>query len=210
MYKYFLKNLLAILLTASTGPVLAHSFSLGLIIPLSGLQLESGQQTLDGFLLATTEEDSHPDETSDGHLGGLDSHVFKIDSEVESSLLLESLEALVQSREPIFVTGLLSTDTAKLVAGSLRQGSSVFFDPSESLLWKNAASRPNAVQTMNGSSFSAKFKDSYGYVPTPEVIRGYIAARLIAATVRSLSEDALKDPLALSAALTRMQGNLDN
>jgi len=210
MYKYLLKNLLAILLAVSTGPVLAHSFNLGLIIPLSGSQFESGQQALDGFMLATTEEDSHPDETSDGHLGGLDSHVLRIDSEVESSLLLESLETLVASREPIFVTGLFSTDTARLVAGSLRQGNSVFFDPSESLMWKNAVSRPAAVQAMNGGSFSAKFKDSYGYAPTLEVIRGYIAARLIAATVRSLSEGALKDPHALSAALARIQGNLHN
>ena len=186
----------------------AHSFSLGLIIPMSGPQLESGRQALDGFLLATTEEDTHPDETSDGHLGGLDSHVLKVDSGAESATMIKSLDDLVQRREPLFVTGLFTAETTRLIGQALKPGSTVFFDPAESAMWQIGITSPGSLKSMNGGSFETRFQKRYGYLPTLEAIRGYIAARLIAATVRSLSEDELNDPNLLAGTLVRLQKGL--
>ena len=200
--------LITAVLTTNSAIVRAHSFDLGLVIPITGSQSESGQQAFDGFLLATTEEDSHPDETSDGHLGGLDSQVRKIDSGVSSTEMLNSLEELIQERQPIFITGLFSAETADLIAKSSERGHTVFFDPSESSLWQTALNAPDKLKLMNGDSFAIRFQNRYGYSPTLEVMRGYIAARLIAATVRSLSEDQLDDPRVLASTLAGLQSEL--
>lgn len=205
MLKYSLNAFIGILLTLSSASALAHSFNLGLVFPISGPDSRAGQQMLDGFLLATTEEDSHPDETSDGHLGGLDSHVFKVDSGTDSSTMIKSLEALMQKREPIFVTGLFTNDTTQLISKSFEQENTVLFDPQESSMWQN---KSGLLKSMNGGSFSSKFQDRYGYPPTPDAMRGYIAARLIAATVRSLPEEDLYDGDVLSSALKLAQKNL--
>jgi ABC-type branched-subunit amino acid transport system substrate-binding protein len=208
MPEFPLKTLFGILLAVSLVPVWAHSFSLGFIIPMSGSQFESGQQALDGFMLATTEEDAHADETSDGHLGGLVSHVLKLDSGAQSTVMLQRLEDLVQTKEPIFVSGLFTAETAELIAQSLNRGATVFFDPAESAMWQIALNSPDALKSMNGDSFSARFQNRYGYLPTFESMRGYIAARLIAATVRSLPEEDLNNNEVLSRAFNQVQGVL--
>ncbi len=208
MSEFPLKILIGILLAGSLGQVSAHSFTLGLVIPLSGPQLESGQQVLDGFLLATTEEDGHPDETSDGHLGGLDSHVLTVDSGVDSTAMLKRLADLIRTREPIFVSGLFTAETAELITQSLKDENTVFFDPAESAMWQIALNSPNALKSMNDDSFSARFLNRYGYAPTLYVMRGYIAARLIAATVRSVSEEELNNSEKLLPAFTQVHREL--
>ena len=200
--------LIGIILTLNYNAVSAHSFNLGFIIPLTGPQLESGQQALDGFLIATSEEDGHPDETSDGHLGGLDSHVFNIDSATDSSVMLKHIEGLIQTREPIFVTGLFTTETIGLIRGSLKRKNTVLFDPAESAMWKMVVTAPEKLRSMSGDPFSSRFQNRYGYEPTPAVMRGYIAARLIAQTVRSFPEDQLSNSQELALALTRLQRDL--
>lgn len=206
MSKFLLKALFGVLLAINSASVLAHSFNLGLVIPMSGPDARAGQQVLDGFLLATTEEDSHPDETSDGHLGGLDSHVLKVDSETDSSTLMKNLQALIQKRQPIFVTGLFTNDTAQLILKPIEQGSTVLFDPQESSMWLNKSA---SMKSMDGGFFSSKFQTRYGYPPTLDALRGYIAARLIAATVRSLREDDLYNYDILSNAFKRVESSLE-
>ena len=174
-------------------------------MPMSGPQEESGRQALNGFLLATTEEDAHADETSDGHLGGLDSHVLKVDSGADSTVMLKSLDDLMQTRQPIFVTGLFSAELAELIAQSLKSENTVFFDPAESPIWQIALADADSMKSMNGDSFGAKFQIRYGYLPTPEAMLGYVAARLIAATVRSLGEDDLNNREKLVRAFIQVQ-----
>lgn len=60
-------------------PVSAHSFKVALVATVSGPMAGPGKQARDGFMLATTERDGHPDQESDGHLGGLDVYVTLID-----------------------------------------------------------------------------------------------------------------------------------
>ena len=73
----FLTLIAGIALTIN--PALAHRFNVTLVIPKSNAASVQGRQFLDGFMLATTERDSHPDQESDGHLGGLDVYVAVID-----------------------------------------------------------------------------------------------------------------------------------
>jgi len=53
----------------------AHRFNAALFIPMS----DQGRQFRDGFMLGTTMRDAHPDQESDGHLGGLDVYVSVFD-----------------------------------------------------------------------------------------------------------------------------------
>ena len=48
----------------------AHSFNVGMVIALAEPSIADAAQVRNGFLLSTRERDSHPDEESDGHLGG--------------------------------------------------------------------------------------------------------------------------------------------
>ena len=55
---------ICVVLIASSNPVWAHRFNLGFVIPMSGPKLESGQHALDGFMLATGEQDAHAFESA--------------------------------------------------------------------------------------------------------------------------------------------------
>jgi hypothetical protein len=85
----------------ANGDAAAHSFKVGAMIPLSGPSAETGRQWLDGFLLATREQDAHPDQHSDGHLGGLDVYVLTVDSAGDAS----AIKNLVAADNPEVLTG---------------------------------------------------------------------------------------------------------
>ena len=189
-----LKLLVGLALIMSYNQVWAHRFSAVFVMPMSGVQQESGRQGLDGFMFATGEEDAHAFEESDGHLGGLDSYILKIDSASGTTIMLEQLERLLKEEEPIFVTGILTTDTAELLRGILNNRGVVLVDPIDSAMWRSAVASPDKLKSINGEAFSAAFENKCGYAPNLQVIRGYIAARVIAATVRSLDETNLSDP----------------
>ena len=89
--------------------------------PVSGPDGEIGQQALDGFMLATTEQDAHEFEESDGHLGGLDSYVIVIDNSTGETATLEKVENLVRSKKPLFVTGIFSVAMAAQIADTLKK-----------------------------------------------------------------------------------------
>jgi len=70
-------------------------------------------------------------------------------------------------------------------------------------MWQRAVKTPEYLTTMNAEPFNAKFKAAYGYAPTADVRKGYIAARLIASTVRSLPESQLEEREELTRSLNR-------
>jgi hypothetical protein len=55
-----------------SGPALAHSFNVALVLPASNPEAKQFHM---GFLLAARQRDAHADETADGHLGGLDVYI---------------------------------------------------------------------------------------------------------------------------------------
>ena len=157
--------------------VFAHSFNVVLMAPFNEI---TGQAMLDGFLLATREQDSHEFEESDGHLGGLDSYVFKVDSLAGA----EQLEAVVRESVPLFAAGDIGSGASRAM---LDQHQVVVVDPATSRFWASTLANPDRLTLMNGDSLRIAFEQTYGYMPSPEALRGYLAARIIATVVRNSS-----------------------
>jgi len=94
-------------ITLAADPAVAHRFNVTLVIPFSGDIAAHGGQFREGFMLATTERDSHPDQVSDGHLGGLDVYVRTIDARgdirAELGRRWADIVVMLGSRETMFV-----------------------------------------------------------------------------------------------------------
>jgi hypothetical protein len=198
-----MKILIAVMLMVITSEGSAHSFNLGFVAPMSGSQADVGQQALDGFMLATTEQDAHLFEESDGHLGGLDSYVIRIDSSVDDNTTIERIENLLRNNKPLFVAGIISSELAGEISARLKHSDAVLVNPVNSLMWHQLVESTGLLTSLSGEPFNPKFEAAYGYEPNANVRKGYIAARLIAATVRSLPESLLEDRDELMRALNR-------
>ncbi len=169
--------LLGIILGGTLNTAAAHSFNLVFIAPINEI---AAQSALNGFLLATREQDSHAFEESDGHLGGLDSYVFKVDSAAGP----DQLTATIRESAPLFAVG---SGIDSSISEVLESGNVVLVDPVASKFWESAKSDPGRPTLMNGGSFSGAFEREYGYAPDSEAVRGYLAARIIATIVRDAS-----------------------
>jgi hypothetical protein len=189
----------------SSGPARAHSFSLVFVAPLSGENMGQGKQALDGFMLATGEEDSHALEESDGHLGGLDSYVYTLDSSLESKTMLEKLDSLITTKQPVFVTGVFNANLEELLKEATREKNVAFFSPDNSGMWQTNKDSLGKLVNINGRSLSVTMQEISGYTPGPNAYRGYIAARLISTAVRSLAEDPDDNISLTTEALMRAQ-----
>ena len=198
-----MKILIAVMLMVIASEGRAHSFNLGFVAPMSGPRADSGQQALDGFMLATTEQDAHQFEESDGHLGGLDSYVIKIDSALDEKATIDRIENLLRNNKPLFVAGIFSSELVGEISARLKHSNAVLVNPVGSAMWQRVVETPEKLTSMSGESFNIKFKRVYGYTPNANVRQGYIAARLIASTVRSLPESLLDDRGELMWALNR-------
>jgi hypothetical protein len=108
-------------LAMGCGPARAHSFNLGFVTTLTGPHASRGKQALDGFLLATGERDAHPGEESDGHLGGLDVYVFRIDSNLGAEAVRRRLRELLRGQRLMFVTGVYEPGVMEAVDEAVRR-----------------------------------------------------------------------------------------
>ncbi len=168
---------LAGLVWLAATPAQAHSFRMALLLPLTGADAAAGRQAVDGFLLATRERDGHPDETSDGHLGGLDVYVMVIDANRPEGGVLGAIgEQRIEFLAGIFSPAL----SAEIVRRYGDDGPFLIaFDP-----------LPTAnPTTMDGEPFAAAFAREQGQAPGPRAIQAYVAARLIARAVRATGGD---------------------
>jgi hypothetical protein len=167
--------------------VSAHSFNLVFIAPFEKM---SGQSTLNGFMLATREQDSHEDEASDGHLGGLDSYIIRVDTMKGEAALLNQLENTIQKSNPLFAVGLdLNTATLNM----LENNAVVVVDPKASGFWEPLSVDPGQLNLMDGEDFASAFQRAYGHAPDLQAMHGYLAARIIATVVRTSDEQARED-----------------
>ena len=173
----------------------AHSFNLVFLAPLAK---ESGKSALNGFLLATREQDSHENEESNGHLGGLDSYIFRVDTMEGEATLLHRLENTIRESKPLFAAGLdLNTATLNM----LESNGVVVVEPMSSGFWASLTADPGQLKLINGKNFIIAFRRAYGHDPDLQAIHGYLAARIIATVVRNSDDLALEDPGELKQAL---------
>ncbi len=191
----------ALVLATITSHVRAHSFNVGFMAPLSGPSAHQGQQALDGFLLATRERDGHAFEESDGHLGGLDSYVIRIDSSRGAEAVRGQLDGFLEGEGFVFLTGVSVLDALAAAGVMLDDSQSILVDPLDSVVYRSAASNPESLVTMDAVPFSVAFREGYGYDPDVNAIGGYISARFIDAAVsavegRFAQRDALHRALA--------------
>ena len=158
------------------GAASAHSFDTIFVVPQSGAQAVAGEQARDGFMFAARERDGHPDETADGHLGGLDVYLRIVDSNREQGDVLAELRDLAE--RPADDTPRIVAPAALLPAVKDQIGAAEL-----SAIDLNAPAQPD-ILTMNGRPFEAAFEAAFGYAATPAVYAGYGAARQIDKVVR--------------------------
>lgn len=159
----------------SASPALAHRFNVVLIVPLSGAEVELGELYRNGFLLATTEKDAHPDETSDGHLGGLDSYVSYIDAAGDVN---GQVQNIIGEGETNIVVGAFATiSTLSQIAPLLEQANIALLSPGVSPF-----AQSNLPQV---ERFTTLFEQQYNRQPSEQAAQGYNAAWRIDAAVRA-------------------------
>jgi hypothetical protein len=164
-----------ILGTAFAGhTALAHRFDIVLVIPLSDGVSTQGQQILDGFMLATAERDSHPDQESDGHLGGLDVYVTVIDGEGDVTADI----ARVTARGEVAIVAAFGTQTTLSLIKRLLDGKGIALLPPG----QSPFSEPGLPAV---AAFISAYEKKYGIGPSSDAARGYNAARRIDTAVRA-------------------------
>jgi hypothetical protein len=182
------KSLLGFIAFFFISAAAAHSFNLVFIAPFAEM---SGQSALNGFLLATREQDSHENEESDGHLGGLDSYIFRVNTMEGEATLLHRLDNTIRKSEPLFAAGLdLNTATLNM----LESNGVVVVEPMSSEFWASLTADPGQLKLINGENFIIAFRRAYGHDPDLQAIHGYLAARIIATVVRNSDEQAREAP----------------
>lgn len=164
---------LALVLLGSIGlnPAIAHRFNVALIIPLTAAEADRGRQYREGFMLATTERDGHPNEESDGHLGGLDVYVSVIDALGDVGGQVERMVAMGE----INIVAAWGSQTTLATVGDRLDGSGI------ALL--RPGQPPSDVVSL--AAFNSAFENHYGVSPTPRAAQGYNAARRIDVAVRA-------------------------
>lgn len=166
---------LIVLLLLGTNQAFAHRFNIALILPLSGTQIELGTQYRDGFFLATTQRDAHLNETSDGHLGGLDSYISIIDAGGDIDSQIRTI--ISENKIDIVVADFTPAPILSEISSLLQQANIALLSPS--LL---------TVEQLNLNSiveFNQIFENQYDIRPSTYSIQGYNAAYRIDEAVRA-------------------------
>ena len=174
----------ATLWIALTGIASAHSITVGLLVVGEDVDA-SLAEAVRGFLLAADERDGHANETSDGHLGGVDVQLLPLPRDAAG--LVEGLFGT--SDEPtdvVIVLGLepLASDAAR----AYRSATTVL----------QQAVPPDGWDSDDGTdSFVSRYRVAYCATPGVMAATGYHAARRLDVAIRPLDgvvpQDALED-----------------
>jgi ABC-type branched-subunit amino acid transport system substrate-binding protein len=176
-----------------------------LLLPLSGPSTGAGKQILDGFMLATKERDTHPDTESDGHLGGLDVYISRIDSTGTPEAAARKAGALFRREKIEFLTIFASREALNALYPAVADAK-VFLlglgDAPRKILGNACPPYFISISSRKGAeigrAFAASFQKEFGRAPSRLAALGYDAARLIGSAVRALGGE-----LAGRAALRR-------
>ena len=169
---HFLMTVLALLLFH--GSALAHSFNVVLVIPASNAAAVQGHQIREGFMLATAERDGHPDQESDGHLGGLDVYVTPVDEQGDVATDI----ARIVAQDEVDIVAAFGSEPSLSLIGKLLEGSNVAL----LLPGRSPLSEPGLP---GAAAFIAAYEMEYGGKPSSHAAQGYNAARRIDVAVRA-------------------------
>ncbi|MFP6746596.1 MAG: hypothetical protein VCD66_03220 [Alphaproteobacteria bacterium] len=168
------------------NPALAHGFRVALIVPGPNAGSVQGGQFQKGFMLAATERDGHPDQESDGHLGGLDVYVEVIYGQGD---IAAGFRRIVARGEVSIAVAFGSDATIARVRKFLDGKAITLLPPGQSPFARS--------ETAPVAAFIAAYKLFYGHGPTSQAAQGYNAARRIDVAVRA--QGGVSDPSLLRA-----------
>lgn len=160
---------LALILSLTTAPAMAHEFELLLLAPPDAAEAVLEQMRA-AFLIASHERDNHPDETSEGHLGGMDVQLTLARiGEAEAAGDTAFVVAPLAAEGDAAVATLAAASGAKVVDSAALTG--LTLDPGSA----------------DGSlpPFAQRFRTETGQDPGPEATATYLAARLVDEAVRA-------------------------
>jgi hypothetical protein len=151
-----------LLVSGSASPASAHSFNTVMLLPAPYNDVQLRRDMMQAFLLASEERDGHPDETSNGHLGGLD--VF-----------------VIFTTEPGTGAHIIATPLAG-VPMPYTNGPATLGPPD--LTSKTAIALLTTPADPSLPPFASRFEATIGQPPGPEAKAVYVTARLIGLAVR--------------------------
>lgn len=176
-----------------SGSAQAHSFTAALVV--AGEDREARlAEAVQGFLLAADERDGHANETSDGHLGGVDVQVLPLPQEAAGR-----------------VTGLVGTPDAApevvVVFGTAAAVGEVTETYGTGSVVLSPGTPPEGWEAELGDdSFAVRYRKAYGAAPSLTAALGYHAARRLDEAIRPL--DGVSPRPALEAALQATEAGL--
>jgi hypothetical protein len=162
-------TLLALVMLLSIGGVRAasaHSFNTSMLVPASATNEPQLDELMLAFLLASEERDSHPDETSNGHLGGLDVYIT-----------ITSSPAQISAASPDIIATPLAGITMPDIPGTA-------FLTAPDMTSDTAITMLATPADPSLPPFAQRFKAATGHAPGPEARAIYVSARLIGRAVR--------------------------
>ena len=190
----FATALLLVLL--SLGPASAHEFSLG--IYASGDQaIEKLISAVRGVLIAADERDGHPEETSDGHLGGVDVHILPF----HGNRRVAMPELVNGYRGQLDFLLLLETGVAPSEDLPGRTDQTIVLDPG--ILPAGSPWQDNEIT----NSFAARYHTLWSSEADIASAMGYNAAQRIDAAIRP--HDGIDQAAAIIDALVRSKHGID-
>ena len=187
-----MRSLLIAGFLALTSPnwAAAHEFSMGIYATGENARARVASAAR-GALLAADERDGHPDETSDGHLGGVDVQIIPFPD--GQQIALPDLKNSHQG--PLDV--ILVLDFSSTPSLPKMKDETVILTPGDlPELWKD---------TDNALSFAVRHKTEWSIEPDLSAAQGYHAARRIDAAIRP--NDGIDDVTAIREALKRSVTN---
>ena len=155
-----------LLMLGITPPALAHSFSTAMLLPADLADDPLQEDLMQAFLLASEERDGHSNETSNGHLGGLDVYISFVTTLTASDLSSADIIALPLAgvrgpdRDDIITIG--PPDLTSQAARALLEA------PADPAL----------------PAFKQRFLSATGHMAGNEAQAVYVTARMIAEAVR--------------------------
>ncbi len=195
MKSYLLKLAVVGSISATlAGAAAGHEFTAAILV--TGQEREARlAEAVNGFLLAADERDGHPNETSDGHLGGVDVQILPLPKEAAGR-----------------VSGLIGTpaqvpDVIVLIGdGSGARPDEAMIDPVSAVLMPGTLPADWSDDT-RAESFAARYRSVYGTPPTETAAIGYNAARRLDLAIRPL--DGTTPRAAFAAALDETERGIN-